>query len=128
VFHKFIVFSIINDDETFKPSYARCNYCGAIHKVTEVMTSVQQRRDTAPMLPDIEEIKTTLPEKLVELLSRYTLDVTTWQEIKFIYENELWGKAVILQRETEGQESYGKYLLIAGKTLWKIDTFSTEEA
>jgi hypothetical protein len=127
VFHKFVVFSIINNDGSIKPSYARCTYCGAIHKVTEVFTSVQQKRDTAPTLPDIEEIKTTLPEKLVDLLVRYNLDVAAWQEVKFIYDNELWGKVVILQRETEGNESYGKYLLLAGKTLWSIDTFSTED-
>ena len=127
VFHKFIVFSIINDDESFKPSYAKCNNCGGIHKIIEIGKSEKLKRESAPTLPDAEEIKTTLPEKLNDILSKYTIDLPTWQEIKFLYENEQWGKPVILHKEEENGERFGKYLLLIGKTLWKIDSFSTED-
>lgn len=127
VFHKFIVFSIINDDETFKASYAKCNNCGGIHKVMEIGKSEKLKRDTAPSLPVIDEIKTNFPEKLIEAIGRYNLDLPSWQEIKFLYENEVWGKPVILYREEENGESFGKCLMLIGKTLWKIDNFSTED-
>lgn len=126
IFHKFIVFSIINQDGSIRPSYAKCNNCQGIHKITEVGVSEKLKRETAPAIPDIEEIKTTLPEKLVELLSRYNIDLPTWQEIKFVYEEEKWGKPIVLYREEDSGELVGKYLIIAGKTLWKIDSFSTE--
>lgn len=127
VFHRFVVFSVINEDVSIKPSYAKCNNCGGIHRVTEVGVSEKLRRESVPTIPDAEEIKTSLPEKLVGLLLKYNLELTTWQEIKFIYENEMWGRPVILQREQEGEERFGKYVMIAGKSLWKIDSFSTED-
>lgn len=127
VFHKFIVFSIINDDGSIKPHFAKCNNCGAVHRVVEVGASQSLKRETAPNLPTIDEIKTQLPIKLVDLLSIYNLELPTWQEVKFVYENERWEKPIILTIEEEGGEKYGKYLLIAGKTLWTINTFSTED-
>lgn len=127
VFHKFVVFSVINEEANIKPSYAKCNNCGGIHRVTEVGVSEKLKRETNSTIPDIEEIKTALPEKLIGLLSKYSLELPTWQEIKFIFENEMWGRPVILHREEEGEERYGKYLVIAGKSLWKIDSFSTED-
>lgn len=127
IFHKFIVFSVINDDGSIKPSYARCNNCAGIHKVTEVGVSEKLKRESAPFLPTVEEIKTTLPEKLVGLIEKYDLDLPSWQEIQFIMEHELWDRYVLLSKESEGTEIYGKMLIIAGKTLWMIKDFSSEE-
>lgn len=127
VFHQFIVFSVINQDGSIKPSYAKCNNCGAIHKVTEVNTSERLKKEDSPLVPDLEEIKSTLPKKLVALLSKYDLELPTWQEIKFNHENQKWNRPVVLYREKQGAESQGKYLLMAGKTLWKIESFSTED-
>ena len=127
VFHKFIVFSVINQDGSIKPSHAKCNNCGGIHKVTEVGVSEKLKKETVASLPDIQEIKSTLPEKLVSLLEKYKLQLPTWQEIKFLYENEKWERAIILSREQENNEISGKYLVLYGKTLWKIDGYSSEE-
>jgi hypothetical protein len=121
------VFSVINQDGSIKPSYAKCNNCGAIHKVTEVNVSERLKKEDSPLVPDVEEIKSTLPKKLVSLLAKYDLDIPTWQEIKFNHENQKWDRPVILYREKQGEEYQGKYLLMAGKTLWKIESFSTEE-
>lgn len=127
VFHKFVAFSVINSDGSIKPSYAKCNNCGAVHKVTEVNTSERIKKEDSPLVPDIEEIKASLPEKLVSLLTKYDLDVATWQQIKFVYENEKWDRPIVLHRETQGEDVQGKYLLLAGKTLWRIESFSTED-
>lgn len=127
VFHMFVVFSVINSDGSIKPSYAKCNNCGAIHKVTEVNTSQRVKKEDSPLVPDTEEIKASLPEKLVGLLVKYDLDVATWQQIKFNYENEKWDRPVVLHKESHGEETQGKYLLMAGKTLWRIESFSTED-
>lgn len=127
IFHKFIVFSVINDDGSIKPSFAKCNNCAGIHRVTEVNKSEKLKRESAPTIPTIEEIKTNLPEKFVNILSTFNLELPTWQEIRFVYDHEKWGRAIILQKEEENGERFGKYLLLAGKTLWSIDSFSTED-
>lgn len=127
LYHKFIVFSIINDDGSIKPSFSKCNNCGGIHRVTEVNISEKLKRESASSIPTIEEIQTCLPEKLVQSLIKYNLNLPTWQEIKFIYENEKWERPVILQKEEEKGETFGKYLLLVSKSLWSIDSFSTED-
>ena len=126
-FHRFVVFSVINSDGSIKPSYAKCNNCAAIHKVTEANTSERLRREDSPLVPDTEEIKASLPEKLVALLVKYDLDTPTWQHIKFNFDNEKWDRPVVLYKEAQGDDAQGKYLLMAGKTLWKIESFSTED-
>lgn len=127
VFHKFIVFSIINEDGSIKPSYASCNNCGAIHKIIEVGQSIQTQKESTPLLLTINEIKTQLPEGIVKLLESYKCDITTWQEVKFIIEEQKWGRTVILTKENDGEYFVGKYILILGKELYKVDSFSTEE-
>lgn len=44
LFHKFIVFSVINENGSIKPSYAKCNNCGGLHKVTEVGVSEKLKK------------------------------------------------------------------------------------
>ena len=36
VFHLFVVFSVLGNDDKVEPKYAECNNCGAVHHVTEV--------------------------------------------------------------------------------------------
>ena len=39
VFHQFVVFSIINNQDELQPDYAQCNNCGVIHKVVDACKS-----------------------------------------------------------------------------------------
>ena len=39
VFHKFTVFSVIDDSDTVVSKYAECNNCGAAHKVYDICKS-----------------------------------------------------------------------------------------
>jgi len=120
------VFSIINSDGSIKPCFAQCNNCDAVHRVTEVGKSVQLRRETIAAIPRVEELKTGIPEPVVKILDAYNPDITTWQEVRFIYDNELWGKPVILSKEEDSGLLVGKYILIIGKELYKVDTFTSD--
>lgn len=127
VFHKFVVFSIINEDGNLKPSYINCNNCGAIHKVLEVGQSIQTPKESISILPKIEEIKTQLPKQLVDILESYKCELHVWQELKFIFDEQKWGKTVLLTKETDGDFSVGKYVLVLGTNFFKVDSFSTED-
>ena len=127
VFHKFVVFSIINEDGNLKPSYINCNNCGAIHKVLEVGQSIQTPKESISILPKIEEIKTQLPKQLVDILESYKCELHVWQELKFIFDEQKWGKTVLLTKETDGDFSVGKYVLVLGANFFKVDSFSTED-
>ena len=123
VFHKFVVFSIILEDGEIQPSFAQCPNCGAVHKVTEVLTSTRIAKDSLSSLPSVDEIKKTLPKRYTETLETYHCDVSTWQEVKFIIDHELWGKAVVHSREVVDGEVTGKYMIVLGQDLLKIDSY-----
>jgi hypothetical protein len=121
--HKFIVFSEIDENGACKMSYAQCTNCNAIHKVVEIGLSQILNKDTMRTLPTIDDIKNDIPSWLSSLLERHECDLPTWQEAKFVYENQLWGTPVILVKERDGDEVMGKYVLILGEALHKIENF-----
>jgi len=124
VFHRFVVFSIIDPDGSVKPSYAECNNCGAIHRVREVGKSAQIAKESTLSLPKISELRTAIPEDMAKILESYKCDITTWQELKFILDEKDWGKSVILAKEEDQDMVVGKVLVVLGTTLFKVETFS----
>jgi hypothetical protein len=124
--HCFVVFSEIDELGMIIPSFAQCNNCGTIHKVTEVGISSVLSKDNLASLPKIDEIKTSLQEKLVKVLESYDCELPTYQEVQFIIEHQLWGRTVILSKEVLDGMLLGKYLLIIGETLWKVNSFQEE--
>lgn len=127
LWHSFVVFSEIDDLGNIVPSFAQCNNCLVIHRVTEVGTSTILNKESLVSLPTIEELSSEIPEKLVSTISKYDCPLTTYQELSFIFKHKLWGKIVILVKEviTENGTSItsGKYVQILGDTLWKISSF-----
>ena len=68
-----------------------------------------------------------LPNRLVEALMPYNPDLVTWQEVRFLYDNDQWGQAIILEKETDGDDVHVKALVLYGKTLWKLTTMSSRD-
>lgn len=125
--HKFIVFSEIGSDALVVPSFAQCPNCGVVHKVKEVGVSEVLRKEDLPSLLTIDEIKNGLSEKLVAALTGYELDLYHWQEIKWILDNEAWGRSVIIVKEKADGLISGKMLQILGTAFWRMTSFSGED-
>lgn len=126
--HQFIVFSVINDDDTFQVKFAQCNNCGVIHKVVDACKSeIIQSRETMGSLIRIEDIKPSLPANLVSILENNAADLPTWEAAAFIYENKQWGNYTVLNTDSDSGVRQGKYLQILGDNLFKVNTFIREE-
>jgi hypothetical protein len=125
--HKFVVFSEIDSDAAIVPSLAQCPNCGVVHKVTEVGVSEVLRKEDLPSMLTADEMKSNLPEKLVEALTGYELELHQWQEIKWIFDNEAWGRSVIIVKEKADGLLAGKTLQIIGSGLWRVMSFSSED-
>lgn len=126
--HQFIVFSVINDDDTFQVKFAQCNNCGVIHKVVDACKSeIIQSRETMGSLIRIEDIKPSLPANLVSILENNAADLPTWEAAAFIYENKQWGNYTVLNTDSDSGIRQGKYLQILGDNLFKVNTFIREE-
>jgi len=131
IFHKFVVFSEM-DPKTYdvKPSYCQCNNCGMIHKIVSIGKSEILKKEETSLLESIDEIKFGVPNHLRTILEKYNSELHVWQEAKFIYDNKLYGKHVILSKEKDSPEAAvfrGKYMIILGEVLVKIETFEQDE-
>lgn len=125
VYHKFVVFSIINSDGSIAPSLSQCQNCGLVHRVMEVNQSTVTRKDNV-LQQSTTDFEQNLPEQIGSILKEHNVDYPTWQEVNFIFENKVWGKMVVLKKEQIEEFVTGKYLLILGEKLWKVHTFQEE--
>ena len=126
VFHRFVVFSVVNEKGAVEPSQACCNNCGAVHSVTEVGVSKRLQKEEANLAPKVSDFKFSVPEGMREILLSYKSPVDVWQEACFILENELWGRSVVLVKEEEQrtEKVTGKALQILGVTIFRVQPFS----
>lgn len=123
VFHKFPVFSIIDNDVVVE-KYAQCTFCGVIHHVTDICRSeiVYGKEDSNNVLTK-DDIALTLPEKLVKLLNDYDCGVHTWEHVQFILNEKRWGEHVILTRDVIDGRLSGKFLTIFGEDKYGLSTY-----
>jgi len=126
--HKFVVFSVLNEQAEVMPSYAKCNNCGIIHRVKEVGVSITIKKEEMRSLTTIEDLETQVPKWLANILKSHDCDLHVWQEAKFIYDNELWGRFIVLSKDHEDEVVIGKLCQILGKTLHKIEVFDRDDA
>jgi hypothetical protein len=123
--HKFIVFSIIDEDGTVQQKYAQCNNCGLIHKIVDICQSeIQAGKEKMNSLIKIDEIKPSLHPSFVNILESNNVDIATWEAVQFIVENKQWGNFVVLTTDAEDGQIHGKYIRILGETFCKVESFS----
>ena len=82
--HMFVVFSVINDDDSVEPKFAQCNNCGIVHKVIDICKSEFTSKETMTSLMSIDDVKVGLNPKLVSVLERYDVDLPTWEAVKSV--------------------------------------------
>lgn len=90
-------------------------------------SEVVQGQEDLRTLVTIDELKLGLPEQLSKLLQNYDLDLATWEQAKFIIEQQFWGDVIILVREKLGDHCQGKLVRILGDSLFKIESFIVQE-
>jgi hypothetical protein len=125
--HKFIVFSELDDLGNVKRSYAKCNNCDIVHRVLEVGKSETLRKESSKFLEDEDDIRPDLPAWLIGVLEQHSCEVHVWQEARYIFENKMWGRFIVLDKEREDDVVMGKVCQILGDNLHKVSTFERDE-
>ena len=124
VFHKFVVFSVIDDSDTVQPKFAQCNNCGIVHKVIDICRSELTSKDDAKALPNIEDIKFSLSPDLVRVLETYQSDLATWEQAEWIYLTKSWDHWITLARdEDDSGDIHGKRLIFLDDGRFRIEAF-----
>ena len=127
VFHKFIVFSEMEND-VVSPTYVLCNNCNAVHKVYDLCKSeIIAGRDELRTMTTIEEVKLGMSSDIVGLLEAYECDLPTWQHVKFSINNKCVGEKIILTRDTIEEETQGKVLTIKEDGTFLLENYINRE-
>tara|TARA_Y100000592_G_C5377288_1_gene271613 strand:- start:373 stop:843 length:471 start_codon:yes stop_codon:yes gene_type:complete len=104
VYHKFIVFSELEDDN-FKKKYVECNNCGSIHEVTNINKSNIMSDSTKykALVTSKEDLHFNLPEKYVSFLVKNKVQETyIWENINYLLENNLEGSIIYNKESIDG--------------------------
>jgi len=127
LFHKFVVFSVIDDEDNVVKSYAQCNNCSIVHKVIDVCSSeIIKGKEQLASLPSISDIKLEFPDSLSELLESYKADITIWQHAQFILRLQKWGEKIIIQREEDESGVQGKRLTFISANQFRMESFQED--
>lgn len=119
VYHKFVVFSIIEDD-LVKPKIAQCNNCGIIHKVVDICkTEIAHGMEEGNSIRKIDDIKLGIPQRLSDFLDQQKLDVSVWEYIEFLLENQQDAE-IILTKDQKDDVTQMKILHIKPDGSFKI--------
>ena len=126
VFHKFVVFSILDiESDTVVSKFAECNNCGAAHKIIDICKSeIVVGKDEVRTQVTIEDIKYSLPPSLFELLVSYDKDISDFEHAQFIIENEMWGDYIILSREELDDFTQGKMVTFIAIDKFRVESYT----
>jgi len=119
VYHKFVVFSVL-DEDAIQKKLVQCNNCGIIHKVVDLCkTEIAHGMEEGQSLRSIEDIKIGIPDKMVTFLIQQNADISTWEYVEFILDNKQ-EKEVILKKEQKDDLTQLKILHIKEDGTFKV--------
>ena len=128
VWHKFPVFSIINEKNEVIHKFAQCTNCGIIHKIIEIGKSEVTLKENLKSIRTIQDIKFGIQPDVAGLLEQYKCDVSVWEQSEFILHNKKWGSMVILDHELDKGTTIGKALVFQGSpVLARVESFTRQE-
>ena len=130
IYHKFVVFSVLDEKDNVIPKHVKCNNCGVIHKITDACVSeISLGEDEAKNIIEKEDIKFMLPTKLINILEKYMCDLHVWEEVLYNYQNKVWEKDIIISSEfTKNYEKrMGKILTLKSENEFFIKPFESDE-
>ena len=119
VYHKFVVFSVA-DDDVIQKKLSQCNNCGILHKIIDFCKSeIAHGLEEGNSLRTIEDIKLGIPEKLSTFLTQQNVDISLWEYVEFILDNKQ-EKEIILKKEQKDEVTQLKILHIKEDGTFKI--------
>ncbi|MDB4337410.1 hypothetical protein OAA09_00165 [bacterium] len=128
VFHKFVVFSIVDDNDKVIQKYCHCNNCGVVHSVVDLCQSeIVVGRESSLSLMTTGDIKSCIPQNISKVLETYECDLPVWEEVQFYYETGINSPPIVLTKEDFKDTTNGKVLHLLGGTKIKIESFSRKE-
>ena len=120
IFHKFVVFSMVEDDQV-KDKVVQCNNCGVLHRVIDHCRSeVLHGKEESGAVRTIEDVEVCLPERLASYLKTQNIDLASWEQIEYIVDNSSEDTDVVIRRDEQGPHTNLKILTIKRDGNFKV--------
>lgn len=126
-FHKFVVFSIIDESDQVIEKFSQCNNCGIVHRVFDLCKSeIAVGHESLNSLPSKSDFKLMLPSSVSDVLESYEADLYVWEQVAFILNYNRIGDRIILTSDEIKGKLQGKCLVYNGDSRFSIEPFVTE--
>jgi len=121
IYHKFPVFSKIDENDNVINKIVQCNNCSVVHKIYDLCKSeILGGKDDFKVGLTLEEIGMQLPTRLENLLIKSKCDMSTWEHALDVIEEKQWGEKIILSRQIIDSKLHVKILEILSEDKFKL--------
>ena len=126
-FHRFVVFSIIDESDNVVEKFSQCNNCGIVHRVFDICKSeIATGHESLNSLPSKEDFKLMLPSSVSDFLVSYDCELYKWEQIAFILNQDKIGDRIILSKDDIEGKVQGKFLTYNGNNKFIVEPFLSD--
>jgi hypothetical protein len=119
--HKFPVYSKVDNNGLIIPKLAKCNNCDTLHNVYDICKSeIKAGKDQTNVVVTKDDLSLMLPDKLSNLLIKIDSDISVWEHVCDIIEEERWNEIVVIKRDIVDENHVVKILEILSEDKFKI--------
>jgi len=121
IYHKFPVYSKFDDKGRIKQKLVKCNNCDALHLIKEICRSeIKPGKDQSSLVVTKEDLSYMLSDKIVSILEKVDADISTWEQITDIVEEERWKEKIVIKRDIIDEVEHVKIIEVLGENKLKI--------
>tara|TARA_Y100001970_G_scaffold78373_4_gene99730 strand:+ start:4958 stop:5419 length:462 start_codon:yes stop_codon:yes gene_type:complete len=123
-YHKFVVFSIVDDVDNVLEKFAQCNNCGIVHRVFDICRSeIATGHESLSSLPTKEDFSLMLPSSVADILNSYDCELYIWEQVSFILNHEKVNEKIVITKDEIKGKVQGKFLTYIGNNRFNIEPF-----
>jgi hypothetical protein len=127
IFHKFVVFSIVEDD-VVEPKFVQCNNCGIVHKIVDICkTEIVAGLEFSNAVTRLDEVQQGIPDNIASILEKSNCDLATWENVAYLLETSLDGFEVTIAKEESSGLTQVKILAVDKNGKAKVKTATRNE-
>jgi len=122
IYHKFPVYSKLDEEDRLKVKMAKCNNCGVIHKIVDVCKSdIISGKDDSISVVTKEDLDLQIDPRITNVLRANECDISVWEHVADIIEEERWNETIVLRRQVVDGEMNVKVLKVLSENRAKIE-------
>jgi len=122
IYHKFPVYSKLDEEDRLKVKMAKCNNCGVIHKIVDVCKSdIISGKDDSISVVTKEDLDLQIDPRITNVLRTNECDISVWEHVADIIEEERWNETIVLRRQVVDGEMNVKVLKVLSENRAKIE-------